>query len=44
MQTRNEERFVSVADHDIPGGDLHQQVGSNLIQGWYVFSPLPALA
>ncbi len=32
-----------VPDHDIPRGDVHQQVGSHLIQGWYVFSPLHAL-
>lgn len=32
-----------IADHDIPGGDVHQQVGSHLIQGWYVNSSFPAV-
>ncbi|KAI3358370.1 hypothetical protein L3Q82_014810 [Scortum barcoo] len=36
------ERGVA-SDHDIPRGDVHQQVRSHLIQGWYVFSPPPAL-
>lgn len=31
-----------VPDHDISRGDLHQQVRSHLIQGWYVFSTIPA--
>lgn len=35
--------YLFIPDHDIPRGDVHQQVGSHLIQGWYVFSLLPAL-
>lgn len=29
-----------VLDHDIPRGDVHQQVWSHLIQSRYVFTPI----